>query len=266
MARPTKKTYLIVLAAFVVICGVGGYLAANWRSLAAGYYLRRAADPKADGATIRDALWRAAQYDRARFVRFMEREMERLAAAGWPSDYPPRNRDSRLEAQLDEETGEIRLRLTVRNGSERRIKREPPLVGSGPEVFSRCLDWDEWSKFHRESTMKNFRPILVQSIRAPTPPRVFEPAAVWECNLMRNCAMEEGFNLFQFEWWWWEGPMDTNWLVLCVIPGPEGREELVLAWPRFEGVSGGVVRRARSGAARTHEEARRRWEEMHLGP
>jgi len=78
MARPTKKTYLIVLAAFVVICGVGGYLAVSWRSLAAGYYLRRAQNPQADHKTICAALEKALRCDRKRVIEFWERELAEL--------------------------------------------------------------------------------------------------------------------------------------------------------------------------------------------
>jgi len=132
MARPTKKMYIAVLAAFVLICGVGGWFAANWRGLAAAYYLRRAADPKTSFADVTAALEKARHYDRARWVAFWEREMRRV--------------NQRLAGQATAEAGGLRLivepeRYAIEPGQSPRLRISVVNSTSSP----RSLTGMRWS-------------------------------------------------------------------------------------------------------------------------
>jgi len=125
MPRPTRRTYLAVLAAFLIVGGVGGYLAANWRGLAAAYYLRKAADPKADYETVREVLAKARRYDRARVVEFWRKEMAEINRKAEPG----KSTDG-LIARLELAEGDavieggapIRATVIFRNTASREVK------------------------------------------------------------------------------------------------------------------------------------------------
>ncbi len=126
MARPTQRLYLIVFAAILLLGGGGGWLAANWRGLAAAYYVRRAENLDAAPAVLRDALARVEHYDRRWLVAFWEREMaaiNRLEA----EKHPPLT--DALYATVETErlvlrTGEeIQLTAVFHNPTDRKIER-----------------------------------------------------------------------------------------------------------------------------------------------
>jgi len=109
MARPGKRTYLAVLVAIVLICGVGGFLATNWRSLVVDHYLRRANDPRADWPAVQAALKEVRRYDPKRFDEFWRRELEEINRREEPG----------------ESVGPLEARLEVERHFVCRGEREP---------------------------------------------------------------------------------------------------------------------------------------------
>jgi len=127
VAQPTRRDYIIVTVAFLVLVPSGGWLAANWRPLAAGYYIRQAENLRADPATVRRALARAGNLDRRQLVRFWEREIAALNRAEAARNPPPTGAPYvTVEAErcVLEPGGELRLTAVLQNPTDRELRAD----------------------------------------------------------------------------------------------------------------------------------------------
>jgi len=247
MAQPTTKTYLGVLAAFVVICGVGGYLAANWRSLATAYYLHRVSDPGASGEEIEAALRKATRYDRPRVMRFLEEEIATLNRhAGPPAAAAPHL--VTLTAQKSVlDYGEL-LKITVIIANPTDAELELPVAPTAHLMGEYIhYPWPVWKNARRDAAPQGV-PLglglrMWRGIPAPSrlePHGSYERASLlggekwpdlgdfpwaegpelWSPPGTRE--LPAGFYRVRFHWQWPRtrgGPKSsTKWLAFCVLP------------------------------------------------
>jgi len=125
LARPTRRMYLGVLAAFIVFGAGGGWLAVSWPGLAAAYYVRQARDPRADPATVRRALERVARYDRRRYVAFWERELTELNRLEAARRELPADRlyaTFEVERCVVKEGEDVHISAVIHNPTERELE------------------------------------------------------------------------------------------------------------------------------------------------
>jgi len=237
MARPTKRTYLAVLAAFLIIGGVGGYLAANWRGLAAAYYLRKAADLKADYATVRDALAKARHYDRARVVAFWRREMEEINRLEEKSSRPDEVYVTfRMEKYVLDEGEGIRIEAVIHNPTDKQVE-----VFTRSESLRHCK-LSAWAANRRspdswEEPVTRYSPI---SARAG-PDNIGRVAphgeAHEEFDFLKGGAAA-GFYRIHVSWGGQQGRMfSVRTLVVRVIPKGDEPEPTSLPMPMWGGAT-----------------------------
>jgi len=244
MPRPTNRTYIAVLIAFVLLCGVGGYFAANWRGFAAAYYLRRAADPEADWPTVREALNRATRLDRKQVLEFWRRELAELnrneepgPAAGpvW----------AKLEAEkyIVEEGNEVHVLVTFHNPTQETVflpSKEELFTPSGLHpVAAWAADRRRpkaWAHVYGSGSSRFSEDDSPLGVLAPGAERrepfvlsgmALRPAWTRKTSVLITtpAALSAGLQRFRLCWPVYQGgTLSTNWITVLVLPPADETE------------------------------------------